>query len=151
LAADRAGKLRIELTASRLVEIAQSSDIPIPGAREGADETVCARLVGGLGVRVFRDTDLICLEGHSIKRANRGYRKSSGNWGETPCYTFARLARQSPQPPQDCIGPGKMYIVSRAIVPWGGLSTNRQDYGYQGCNRAGSKVQASALYEVDHT
>ena len=91
VAAEAEGKMEIPMTATQLVELAQAYNVPIPGAEDSIDEKGSARVIGGLGRRLFGEEESVTLDNFKVERGQKRYRKASGNWDNTPSYSFERL------------------------------------------------------------
>lgn len=81
-------RLGVPLSASDLVEICESHAIEIPG--KPADDERARRQVGVLCKRIFHDSESLDLDGFTIDRSDRPYRKPSGDLDTTKAYTFAK-------------------------------------------------------------
>ncbi|MCX6926317.1 MAG: hypothetical protein NT154_24390, partial [Verrucomicrobia bacterium] len=87
LAIEQGAQLEVALSARQLAEVCEANAITIPGVR-GADILASARVIGGLTKKVFGSEDTVELEGFSIERGEREYRKPSGDLAWMPTYTF---------------------------------------------------------------
>ena len=81
-------RLEVALIASELVEICELHAIKIPG--EPADTDKAKRQVGCLCKQVFRNSDVVNVDGFTVTRADKAYRKPSGDWDTTNSYTFTK-------------------------------------------------------------
>jgi hypothetical protein len=88
-AIEREGKLGTALIASELVEFCQLHGLDIPGVKE-ADDGRAKLQVGALMRRVFQDVDEINVDGYTVSRGRREYRKPSGDMDFTPEYKFTK-------------------------------------------------------------
>jgi hypothetical protein len=71
-----------------LVEVCELHAIQIPG--NPADESKAKRQVGSLCKQVFRYGGTVNVDGFTITRSERPYRKPSGDMDTTPAYTFTK-------------------------------------------------------------
>jgi phage/plasmid primase-like uncharacterized protein len=81
-------RLGVALIASEMVEICELHAIKIPG--EPADTDKAKRQVGCLCKQVFRESDTVNVDGFTVTRADKAYRKPSGDWDTTNSYTFTK-------------------------------------------------------------
>ena len=81
-------RLGNSLTASELVEICDSHTIEIPG--KPTDEDRAKRQIGSLYKQVFRDGDSVGVDGFTVTRSEKPYRKPSGDMDTTNAYTFTK-------------------------------------------------------------
>jgi hypothetical protein len=81
LAIDQTGELNRELTATEIYSLCESSDIPIPGLREGADEDKAKRVVGTVMAKIFRDSDTIKVDNYEVIREERYVARDNSNDG----------------------------------------------------------------------
>ena len=88
LAVEREGRLGTALIASELVDLAELHAVEIPG--NPADEDRASRQVGKLCKQLFREGDTIDVDGFTVKRTRKEYRKQSGDLDFTNAYTFAK-------------------------------------------------------------
>ena len=88
LAVDGENRLGSALIASELVEVCELHSIEIPG--KPADDDRAKRQVGSLCKQLFRDGDSIEVDGFTVTRGQREYRKPSGDMDWTPAYTFTK-------------------------------------------------------------
>ena len=88
LAVDGENRLGSALIASELVEVCELHSIEIPG--KPADEGRAKRQVGLLCKQVFRESDSIKVDGFTVTRGQREYRKPSGDMDATNAYTFTK-------------------------------------------------------------
>lgn len=82
------GRLGVALIASELVELCDMHAIEIPG--KPADEDRAKRQIGSLCKLVFRDGDTVSVDGYTISRVSREYRKPSGDLATSNAYTFTK-------------------------------------------------------------
>ena len=82
------GRLDGALTASELAELCDLHGIAIPG--KPADEDRAKRQVGVLMKQLFRESDTLAVDGFTVTRGRKGYRKASGNLDFTPAYSFTK-------------------------------------------------------------
>jgi hypothetical protein len=88
LAVDGENRLGSALIASELVEVCELHSIEIPG--KPADEDRAKRQIGCLCKQLFRDGDSIEVDGFTVTRGQREYRKPSGDMDTTNAYTFTK-------------------------------------------------------------
>jgi hypothetical protein len=89
LALEREGRTGTALIASELVETCDLHSIEIAGLKD-ANEDTARRQVGCLMRRIFGDRDSAAVEGFTVLRTRREYRKPSGDLDSTPAYTFQK-------------------------------------------------------------
>jgi len=87
LVVEREGKLYHPLTASELAEICHLHGLDIPGVKD-FDEDRAKRQVGVIMRRVFKDGDEIKVDGYTVNRGQKEYRKPSGDLDTAPTYSF---------------------------------------------------------------
>lgn len=78
-------RLGVALIASELVEVCELHAIKIPG--DPADEDRAKRQIGSLCKQVFRDGDGVTVDGFTVTRGQKQYRKPSGDLDFTNAYT----------------------------------------------------------------
>ena len=88
LAVEREARLDTALIASELVELCELHAVEIPG--KPRDEDHAKRQVGTLCKQLFRDGDALDVDGFSVKRSRKEYRKQSGDLDFTNAYAFAK-------------------------------------------------------------
>jgi len=81
-------RLGVALIASELVELCELHAIEIPG--KPADEDRAKRQVGSLCKQVFREGDAVAVDGFTVTRGEKEYRKPSGDLDTTKNYTFTK-------------------------------------------------------------
>ena len=85
------GRLDVALTATGLAEACQSHAVEIPGTGGVKDVGATARVIGGLMRRLFGAGDQLSIEGFTVKRTVKEYRKQSGDKDSTHAYLFEVL------------------------------------------------------------
>ena len=100
LAVEKENRLSLPLIASALVELCDLHGVKIPG--EPADEDRAKRRVGSLCKQLFRNGDSLDVDGFTVSRTEKEYRKPSGDMDTTHAYTFAKVCQltQPPKPTQ---------------------------------------------------
>ena len=88
LAMSGENRLGVELTATELVEACELHGVEIVGKPIGEERA--RRQVGNLCKRLFRDGDTITVDGFTVTRGRKEYRKPSGDMDFTPSYTFTK-------------------------------------------------------------
>ena len=88
LAVAAENRLGDSLIASELVEICELHAVKIPG--DPGDEGKAKRQVGSLCKQVFRDGESVDVDGFTVTRSDKGYRKPSGDMDTTKAYTFTK-------------------------------------------------------------
>ena len=88
LAVSGAGRLGEALIAGELVDICDLNAIEIPGKPE--DEDRAKRQVGKLCKTMFTAGDTMTVDGFTVTRGQKEYRKPSGDLDRTNSYTFAK-------------------------------------------------------------
>jgi 5S rRNA maturation endonuclease (ribonuclease M5) len=88
LGVEAENRLGTALIASELVEICELRAIKIPG--EPDEEGKAKRQIGCLCKQVFRDSNIVNLDGFNITRGQQAYRKPSGDMDTTNAYTFTK-------------------------------------------------------------
>ena len=88
LAVEMEGRLGTALIASELVDVCELHAVEIPG--NPADEDRASRQVGKLCKQLFREGDAIDVDGFTVKRTRKEYRKQSGDLDYTNAYAFAK-------------------------------------------------------------
>ena len=88
LAVEMEGRLGTALIASELVDVCELHAVEIPG--NPADEDRASRQVGKLAKQLFREGDAIDVDGFTVKRTRKEYRKQSGDLDFTNAYAFAK-------------------------------------------------------------
>ena len=81
-------RLGMALVASELVELCELHAITIPGNPK--DEGQAKRQAGSLCKQVFRDGDAVTVDGYTVTRGRKEYRKPSGDVDTTNAYTFTK-------------------------------------------------------------
>ena len=93
LAVEAENRLGLPLIASELVEVSELHGLEIPGKPTGEDRA--KRQVGMLAKQLFRDGDTLAVDGFTVNRTQKEYRKQSGDMDSTNAYRFTN----STQPP----------------------------------------------------
>lgn len=88
LGVEAENRLDVALIASELVEVCELHAIEIPS--KPADTDRAKRQVGSLCKQVFRTGDSVNVDGFTITRSDKGYRKPSGDLDTTNAYTFKK-------------------------------------------------------------
>jgi len=88
LAVEAENRLGQPLIASELVEVCELHAVAIPG--DPGDDDRARKQVGKLAKQVFRDGDSLELDGFTINRTRKEYRKPSGDLDFTNAYTFTK-------------------------------------------------------------
>jgi hypothetical protein len=88
LEVDRKERLGDELTASDIVELCQGAAIALPNLRQGVDDMTASRAAGSIMRRVFGEENRLELEGYTVARGWKNYRKTSGDMDRTYSYVF---------------------------------------------------------------
>ena len=88
LAVSGENRLGVALIASELAELSELHAIEIPG--EPVDEDKAKRQIGSLCKQLFRDGDAVDVDGFTVSRSRKEYRKPSGDMDFTNAYTFAK-------------------------------------------------------------
>jgi hypothetical protein len=81
-------QLGVQMTASELVVVCEHHAIEIPG--KPTDKDRAKRQVGSLCKQVFRDRDMVNIDGFTINRSEKPYRKPSGDMDTTYAYAFTK-------------------------------------------------------------
>jgi hypothetical protein len=81
-------RLGVALIASEIVELCELHALEIPG--RPAEEDQAKRQVGSLCKQLFRDGDAVNVDGFTISRSPKEYRKPSGDLDTTKAYTFTK-------------------------------------------------------------
>jgi hypothetical protein len=88
LAVAAENRLGVPLIASELVEVCELRAVEIPGKL--TDEGCAMRQVGSLCKQVFREGDTVDVDGFTVTRGKKAYRKPSGDMDEANAYTFTK-------------------------------------------------------------
>ena len=96
LAVEAENRLGFPLMASELAEISELHGLEIPGDPKERDQA--SRQIGILAKRLFRDGAGLDVDGFTIKRTEKEYRKQSGDMDSTNAYNFTK-DNQTTQPP----------------------------------------------------
>lgn len=88
LAVAAENRLGLPLIASELVKLCELHALEIPG--KPTDEDHARQKVGSLCKQVFREGDRVSVDGFTVKRGKREYRKPSGDLDEANAYTFTK-------------------------------------------------------------
>jgi hypothetical protein len=88
LAVAAENRLGVPLIASDLVKVCDLHAIEIPG--KPANEEQSMRRIGSLCKQVFRDGDSVAVDGFTVTRSEKEYRKPSGDMDKTNAYTFTK-------------------------------------------------------------
>ena len=88
LAVSGEGRLGVALIASELVDVCGQHGVEIPG--KPADEERAKPQVGRLMKQLFRDGDGLTVDGFTVTRGQKEYRKPSGDLDFTNAYTFTK-------------------------------------------------------------
>lgn len=81
-------RLGVALIASKLVEVCENHAIEIPG--KPSDEDRAKRQVGNLCKQLFRGGEIVTVDGFTVMRSPKEYRKPSGDLDTSNGYTFTR-------------------------------------------------------------
>ncbi len=81
LAIDQTGQLNREFSATEIHSLCESTNLVIPGLREGADEDKAKRVVGTLMAKLFRDSNPLDVDGYQVTRTERLVPRDDGNAG----------------------------------------------------------------------
>jgi hypothetical protein len=68
LAVDQTGDLNREFTATEIYSLCESADVAIPNLGAGADEDKGKRVIGTLMAKLFRDSNMLEVEGYQVSR-----------------------------------------------------------------------------------
>jgi hypothetical protein len=100
LAVEKESRLGVALIASEMVELCEQHAVEIPG--KPADEDRAKRQVGSLCKQLFRNGNGLDVDGFTVNRTEKEYRKPSGDMDTTHAYTFAKVCQltQPPKPTQ---------------------------------------------------
>jgi hypothetical protein len=90
LALEGENRLGESLLAGELVEVCNLHGLDIPGLRAEVRESQAKPQIGLLMRRVFRDREAISVDGYTVDRCRREFRKPSGDIDSTPAYTFSK-------------------------------------------------------------
>ena len=88
LAVEGEKRLGLPLIASELVEVCELHAVEIPGKPTTEDRAACQ--VGKLCKQLFRDGDGLDVDGFTVNRTRKEYRKSSGDLDTTNAYSFTK-------------------------------------------------------------
>lgn len=88
LAVSGEGRLGVALIASELVDVCGQHGVEIPG--KPADEERAKPQVGRLMKQLFREGDGVTVDGFTVTRGQKEYRKPSGDLDYTNAYTFTK-------------------------------------------------------------
>lgn len=88
LAVSGEGRLGAALIASELVDVCGQHGVEIPG--KPADEERAKPQVGRLMKQLFREGDGVTVDGFTVTRGQKEYRKPSGDLDFTNAYTFTK-------------------------------------------------------------
>jgi hypothetical protein len=94
LATDQAGDLNRGLTATEIYSLCESTDIAIPGLRDGADEDKAKRVIGSVMAKLFRETNTLDVDGYHVVRDERYVERDDLNEGggfKSKTYTVTKL------------------------------------------------------------
>ena len=81
-------RLGIPHTASEIVEFCKLHNIEILG--KPTDDSTAKWQVGSICKQAFRNGDTVLVDGFTINRGEKAYRKPSGDMDTTPAYTFTK-------------------------------------------------------------
>ena len=70
-----------EFTATDIHSLCESSDIAIPGLRDGVDEDKAKRVVGTIMAKLFIDSDTLDVDGYHVIREERYVARGDVNAG----------------------------------------------------------------------
>jgi len=98
LAVEGEYRLGLPLIASELVEVCELHAVAIPGDPKHRHQA--KRQVGILAKQLFRDGDSLDVDGFTIKRTQKEYRKQSGDMDITNAYSFTKDSTQPPNSTQ---------------------------------------------------
>jgi hypothetical protein len=90
LAIDQTGDLGRELIATEIYSICESSDISIPGLRDGADQDKAVRVIGTVMAKLFRDGDTIKVDSYEVVREERYVPRDNGSDFKSKTYTVRK-------------------------------------------------------------
>jgi hypothetical protein len=88
LAVEGESRLGLALIASELVEVCELHSVEIPG--RPADEDRAKRQVGSLCKQIFREGDMVEVDGFTVTRGRKEYYKARGDLDYTNAYTFTK-------------------------------------------------------------
>ena len=88
LAVEGEKRLGLPLIASELVEVSELHGLEIPG--KPTDDDRAKRQVGNLCKQLFRDGDSLDVDGFTVSRTRKEYRKPSGDLDFTNAYSFTK-------------------------------------------------------------
>ena len=71
LAINETGELNRALTATDINTLCDNADIAIPGLRSGADEDKAKKVVGTVMAKLFRDRDMVEVDGYVVTREEK--------------------------------------------------------------------------------
>jgi hypothetical protein len=81
LAINEAGDLDRPLTATDINTLCDSADIAIPGLRSGADEDKAKKVVGTVMAKLFRDRDMVEVDGYVVTREEKNVSRDNSSDG----------------------------------------------------------------------
>ena len=90
------GRLDVALIASELVDVCGQNGVEIPG--KPVDEERAKPQVGRLMKQLFREGDGVDVDGFTVTRGDKEYRKPSGDLDYTNAYTFSQRSQTTPPP-----------------------------------------------------
>ena len=88
MAVEEQGRLGAALTASGLWEVCQGHGIAVPNLKPSVEDRVARPAIGCIMRRLFAAVGPLQVEGYTVERSMKVYRKPSGDRDETPAYTF---------------------------------------------------------------
>jgi hypothetical protein len=81
LAISDSGEVDRALTATDLHGLCDSADIEVPGLRPGSDEDKGKKIIGGVMAKLFRDSDMLDVDGFQVVRAEQYVARDNTNAG----------------------------------------------------------------------
>jgi hypothetical protein len=91
LAVDQHGRLREDLRATEIFDLAEEEEIVIPGDKSGGDSEKGAKKIGTLMKKVFKDNDSVDVDGYQIKRVIQKEKRGDGQgYFEVKTYSITK-------------------------------------------------------------